>query len=265
MRSEKKDKMIFNSKYSVIGPTGAFANQVRWLILLDRQFTINLPNFNLEKYNELKGPDWPSYNDYVVKNLLNVPDFIKEEFDELGAYQLKFDTLDNKLKAFKYQIYPESRTWHNWLQIEHHFRDSMNNVVNVLHDLKHSEFNIIEPDAKNLFLTIDPELAYRCYLKFNSNLNNLTPEYFKKIDVEGEFDLWQEMVNNAPKHNKILNVNILYQPELDRNFYNELIQWFELDNNYEHASYVHQLWYKAHRRAEKEFVTDIHQFYKGTN
>ena len=245
-----------NSNFNISGPIGSFVNHVRWLMLLDPLFSINLIQFNQEKYNSLKGPDWPSYENYVNKQLAGVSEEIKKKFDKMGAYLLEFDTVDNKIRVLKDKIYSESRTWHNWLIVEWTFRERLHKFEGVGHGMKHKKTS-----AKNLLLTIDPGLAHRCYLKFNSNLNNWSVDCFKKKIAE-EVEEYKKMAQLDPTHYRTIASDVLYQPTLDRTFYNELIDWFNLTDNYEIASLVHQLWYAAHQRAEKEFVTDIREFYE---
>lgn len=249
-------------KFNVVGPTGAFANHVRWLVLLDPQFTSIFPKFSLEEFDQLKGPDWPSYENYLKRNLSNIPVSIKQELDQINAYEFVFDTVDNKIKEFENKIYHQSRTWHNWLLVERILREvltiSLNNTVTLMHTIKDKT---IGPDEKTLLITIDPKLAHRSYLKFNSNLNNMTKDQFYQ-HVTRDFDDWQKLVSTDSLHYKIIESDILNQPVLDKQFYNELINWFDLTDLYEQANYVHGLWYEAHRRMENEFINDIRKFYE---
>jgi hypothetical protein len=110
-------------------------------------------------------------------------------------------------------------------------------------------------------LTVDPDLALQSYFKLNSNLNHCTPESFKQQTIQ---------FNNRANHssaqlqNKIMSVNSLYQPTLDREFYNSMIEWFGLSDCYDLANQVHGLWFDAHQRAEQQFVEHVNNFYKRT-
>lgn len=245
-----------NPKFNISGPIGSFVNHVRWLMLIDPLFIFNILRFDKQKYNILKGPSWPSYKKYVINDLTGVPESVKEEFNTLDAYILEFNTPEKKLSSLKYKIYPESRTWHNWLITEWKFRNQLNDHIGVTHNMDHSN-----DYSKNLLLTIEPDLAHRCYLKFNSNLNSTSVDIWKQR-ITNENTKINNMARANPQQYKILATDVLYQPSLDRNFYNELIQWFDLTDNYEQASYAHQLWHAAHARAEKEFVNDIRKFYE---
>ena len=248
-----------NIKFNVVGPTGGFINHIRWLILLDPMFSFNLHTDNLEKYNEIKGTNWPSYQDYVDKNLTQVPDSAKNEMYDMDSYLLEFDNMETKLNSITHKIYPESRTWHNWLIFEWRYRHRLGDFVGVCNG---REIDKISPtDTKHMLITIEPELAYRCYLKFNSSLNLGTADWFKQ-DVKDHIKKYQ---NLNLQYSKIIASDILYSSVLDKNFYNELIRWFDLEDNYNQASYVHQLWFKAHLRAEKEFVNDIREIYENRN
>jgi hypothetical protein len=118
---------------------------------------------------------------------------------------------------------------------------------------------LVDGVDKNLVCTIDPELALQCYFKLNSNLFHCTPEKFK-IDVKHRIML---NVNNLSRQsgNKVIAVDCLYQPTLDKTFYNTMIEWFELSNCYDLANQVHGLWYNLHQRAKHEFVEHVNCFY----
>ena len=244
------------SDFGIIAPIGGFGNHVRWLMLLDPryQFTLRSGFLTQQKYESIKGINWPQYDDYLNLNFKTYSEEIKSEILNFSvdifsypATILEFDNLNSKLDSFKNSIYSKHRTWHNWLLTEWKYRDYLNTFVNFEHNK-----NFLS--QKTLALTIDPEIAYRCYLKLNSNLANRSPENF--ITQVKQYEKISASANI-----KILDSGILYQPILDRNFYNEMIDWFGLLNLYDEANYIHSLWYQAHRRAEAEFVQDISKFY----
>lgn len=243
----------------MVGAIGSFVNHVRWLMLLDPSFKIVVPAFDEVKYNVIKGADWPSYDSYLKKDLSKVDEFIKQEFVEKEAYLIDLTgNIDSKVQEFESKIYPESRTWHNWLLFEWRYRERLDQLINVTHDL----VKPTDMTSKNLLLNIDPELSYRSYLKFNTLLNNETMDSFKKMVSDNNRKFMESVDNGSSQVQKILDSTVLFQPVLDKNFYDELTQWFDLNDCYEQANYVHSLWYKAHKRAEKEFVTDIREFYE---
>jgi len=211
-------------KCGVCAPIGGFGNHVRWLALLD-------PVFQFEA-TPLAEPRFKKISD--------------------SSRHIKFLDTDSKLDSFCTQIYSSKRSWDNWLWMEFLYREDLDEVL--LFEHRGSQIDGID---KNLVLTINPELALRSYFKLNSNLNHCTPEIFKQQTTQ--FNLG---VGSKNPENKIMNVDCLYQSTLDRTFYNNMIEWFELSDCYDLANQVHGLWFAAHQRAEQEFVEYTNNLYK---
>lgn len=160
-----------------------------------------------------------------------------------------FLNAQSKIDSFITQIYSPSRSWHNWLWMEYLYREDLDDVLIFGHRTTGSE-----QIDKHLILTIDPELALKSYFKLNSNLNHCTPNIFKKQTVF--------QIDTSLSNYKVLNVDCLYQPVLDRTFYNSLIEWFDLNDCYDIANQIHGLWFDAHQRAEQEFIKYVNDLYK---
>lgn len=58
------------------------------------------------------------------------------------------------------------------------YREELNDVMRVEHVVAGHDVQ------KWIVLTINPNLALRCYFKMHSNLNNLTPDQFKQSIVD---------------------------------------------------------------------------------
>jgi hypothetical protein len=211
-------------KCGVCAPIGGFGNHVRWLALLDPVFQFELTPLTEPKFKTISDP----------------------------TRHIKFLDADTKLESFSTQIYSPDRSWHNWIWMEFLYREDLNKILVFNH-----RDSYIENVIKNLILTVDPELALRSYFKLNSNLNHCTPEVFKQQTTQ--FNLGTKGQN---PENKIMNVDCLYQSTLDRTFYNNMIEWFELSDCYDLANQVHGLWFDAHQRAEQEFVEYTNNLYK---
>jgi hypothetical protein len=217
-------------KCSVCAPIGGFGNHVRWLALLDPVFQFELTPLAEPRFKKIPDP----------------------------ARHINFLTTESKLHSFRTQIYSSERSWTNWLWFEFLYREDLDEVLKFDHRKDH-----IDGIDKNLVLTVDPELALRAYFKLNSNLNHCTPDIFK------EQSLWfsRNALRNSTTRtdNKIMSADCLYQPTLDRTFYNNMIEWFGLSDCYDTANQVHGLWFDAHTRAEKQFVDYVNNYYKGTS
>ena len=179
------------SRCGVCAPIGGFGNHVRWLALLDPVFQFVLT---------------PSVDGGFSKTTDS-------------SRQITFLDAKTKLESFRTQIYSSKRSWDNWLWMEFLYQETQQVI-----QLEHM-WTLVDGVDKNLVCTIDPELALQSYFKLNSNLFHRTPETFK-LDTKHKI---RSNVNNLSKQseNKIIAVDCLHQPTLDRTFYNTMIEWFE--------------------------------------
>jgi hypothetical protein len=239
--------------YNVVSPTGGFANHIRWLMLLDNRYSsIIIPDNFKPIYEKYQGGDWPTYHNFIIHNYHGIDQSIIDEMNNILP-MLNFTTPDYKLHAYKRHVYPTNRTWHNWLRYEHQWRVLLNRII----EMKHAYTELTNINNKTLILTIDPFLAYKSYIKFNSYCNELTLHGFQSsILTENAKHL---TITN--KNTLILNVDILFNELLDRAWYQQLITWFDLDDNYSTACIVHKLWYDAHKRAEQDIIQDLTRLY----
>ena len=172
---------------------------------------------------------------------------------QVNDFRLEFRTQQEKYNAFVKNIYPLERTWSNWLEFEWMFRNELDKHILFTHFISNFEDKI-----KTLVLTTDPGVALRSYFKFNPTLNYMPVDRF--VNDAEEFRNYYKTMQDS-EYVRILKTEILWQPILDRSVYSKIIKWFGLDDNYELASQVHGLWYEAHKRAEKEFLTCIPAVY----
>lgn len=245
------DKPNFN----ICAPIGGFGNHVRWLLMLDSSVYFYTKS-DIDDYQCVQGPSWPSFKDYVNDHWVNTDVSIQQEIQHI-LQDINFSTLDQKTAFIKNKIYNSTRSWHNWLKTEWAYRSMLDQVI----EFKHTFGSLEKHKQKTLLLTIDPDLAYSCYLKFNSNLNNESVESFKLDKVATVNSMHMELASHD-SNKKIISADILYQPTLDRNFYNQIINWLNLDDTYDKANEIHQLWYQGHQRSQQEFVSYISNFYK---
>lgn len=244
-----------NKKINLLSPIGGFGNHVRWLMLLDPEFQFSVIGTQ-ESYNNLRGPDWPSYDNYKSDRWENTSLEIKEEI--IGFFSRNVCVnIESKLKFIQDNIYHSGRSWSNWLSTEWGFREDLDNFI----DLKHKLSDLQMTSLPTVILKINPDLAYRAYLKFNSNLNNSSPEKFKQNTVL-ETVKKNLLITETNNNTLVLAADILYQPTLDYDFYKKLITWGQLADQYTEANFVHGLWYQAHNRSELEIVRDLSAIYK---
>jgi len=240
-------------KFNILSPVGGFGNHVRWLMLLDPNFQFLIKGTNIS-YNNQRGPDWPSYSDYISGNWANTSPEIKKEITEIFRDYDCVD-LDTKITFIQEQIYHPNRTWHNWLSVEWKYRRELDIFI----DFEHNYNDLNNFQLPTVILTIDPELAHKAYLKFNTSLINTTKDGFKSNIVTG---VTKKNISNQHNNTFVIDASILFQPTLDRDFYVKLTNWLGLSDLYAEANIIHSLWYQAHKRAEREFVADISDIYK---
>lgn len=232
------------AKFNICGPIGGFANHVRWLALLHCEIDFEFRVSN-ENYTACAGHDWPNYYDYLqgatsveIQNMIQLPD--------MSSNQQRFEWIIQT-------VYKADRSWHNWLVYEWQHRRLMDQVIALYHNTN----DIKNIELPTLVVTVDPELAYHCYLKFNSSLNTLTPQDFKQQVLE----INEINTNWCTSKDLVLSSNVLYNSILDLNFYKKLVEFFGLNDDYELAAKLHSIWYHLHKSAEKSFVNDIAAIY----
>jgi hypothetical protein len=222
-------------KFSIVYSIGGFGNHVRWLSLLDNRYQCVIKASNFQHPSE----QW--------------------KINPIESYKFyDFVSMDTKLEFIKTWVYPDRRTWHNWLIFEWKYREQLNEILPVTHEYKFNRPG--GPQRKELYLRVTPDLAYRCFLKFNTSLNNTSPAWMKSAISEFN-QVTERYCLEFNKDTLYLDVDSLYNEQLDRELYQQLINFFELDDNYEVANQVHKVWYNLHRKAEKEIITDLQKIY----
>jgi hypothetical protein len=212
----------------ICATAGSFGNHVRWLALLDSKYSFEVDNHTLVS----TAPDY-------------IP-FIENE-------NFSFTTAQSKLDAFENWIYPATRDYYNWLIHEWKYRTILNQYI----QLSHEYHELSNPDDKVLWLSISDETALKCYYKFNPTLNFSSIKNFLNFKLEP-----RELTDTDSSSILTLKADDLYSEILNEHFYTQLVDFFELENNYELACKIHLLWYHAHERSEQHFLSDVFRIYK---
>ena len=251
--------------YSVIAPTGGFGNHIRWLAMLDNKFTLPVQYsvWNQQHFDNIKGPDWPEFASFNA-----MPEYVKQECIEMGwvpTQDNQLTSVDRKVSFILDNIYNYSRTWHNWLYHEWQWRVILNdsiadsrqdavrgNLVAFRHDSLDDIASIINTEYC-LKVTIDPNVAYKHYVKLNNNLNNTPIETF--IELINQENLL------AAKYVHCVDATMMFNETLVKTIYDKICTTFELENNYSAASIIHKRWYDLHIKAEKEIVKHFTDLY----
>ena len=211
--------------HSVCAINGGFSNHVRWLMLLSNEYNGQI---------NTKG--------FVIRN---------------SAYPI--DTL-GKVEFIKKFIYPDNRNFYNWIRYELMLKDQLETIIMVAQVMgKH----------KNPFYNVDKTILLRSSGEFcTEKFMKLHPHYVLELKQENKFDGLNSVIgfldgmdsNNGsfiPKEgHKILTCysETLYNELLDKEFYENMVNFFNISNEYEHAKDIHRTWYKCHIRARKECI-----------
>lgn len=223
----------------VSAPWGGFANHTTWLLWIHPEFKsyIQKKPFSQEEFNSMRGDSWPDIN-----NLDSVTEpAIREELEHLRLIDI-YPT--DPVQYLLDNVYTEDRTWHNWLLKEWHYRDCLYNFK-IAHTAK-IEYTVL--------CTIDPEVAYKNYLKINSSFNNAGLDEFKK-----GIQKFNNAVSKAT--NLVVDNTLLFKPDLDHNYYKQLTDYFKLVDRYNQAQIVHDAWYRAQIRSATDFITEVEKIY----
>lgn len=207
-------KKILLEKHSVCASVGGFANHYRWLLLLS------------EKYNSLDS--------------LNANSFLRNN----KAFPWK---VKDKVTFIRDNVYCAERNFSNWITHEWKFRGALDHILPVNHDIEvtSKSFKSDLVEHKMLASILDPLECLRHYIKFNPKLNSFTEEGF----LQRCKDEIQKIKTFVPKTNeKILIVegSRLYKSVLDESLYQEIINFFQLEDLYPYANEIHQMWYRIH-------------------
>jgi len=223
----------------VSAPIGGFANHTTWLLWIHPEFKsyIIKKSFTQQQYDNVRGPDWPDINE-----LDNITD------PEIKSDIERFRYIDvypkDHVQYILDNIYTEDRTWHNWLAIEWQYRTHIANFqIEHTAELHHT-----------VLCTIDPDVAYKNYLKINSNLAHRGLKFFIK-----EIEDYNTKAMNSK--NLVIDNTVLFSPKLDIDYYKQLTEYFKLEDRYEQAQIIHDAWYRAQIRSEAEFIVEVNRVY----
>jgi len=174
--------------------------------------------------------------------------FLDPQFNSVGICE---NNISAKFKFVQEKIYPSHRSWYNWLEVEWRFRTTLDRVIEVCH----GNFNWEQSSNKELYLTTaDRDLPFYHYYHFNLGLNGHTPAYFKTQIQQWmeEFELLQTRIHEFP-NKKICLCDPLFDPVLNRDFYQSIVDFYGFSDNYDIAQQVHSLYSQCKKTSTQEF------------
>ena len=160
------------------------------------------------------------------------------------------NTVGEKLNFIKEHVYSE-RTWYNWINKENIWRDSLDTQMLVSHPGAYSN----QPNLVLYLRFYNINLVTNHYFHVHPTLNGRTFSEFKKESNDWNgygLDVISRNINGA-LDKKIIFADNLYEKVLSESFYQTIIDFFDLENNYESAKIVQELYYNCRTNSAKEF------------
>ena len=142
-------------------------------------------------------------------------------------------------------IYPSNRTHDNWLKFEWRYRQKIKDTIDFSHEIQ----DVVDLDKNNKIIVMisDPDNALTSYIKFNKKLNGHTPITFRNhIRRDNKNNLEFKLPENSQKF--VIESDILYNRILDKKTYDSLVDFYNIENVYESAQTIHELWFDLHER-----------------
>jgi hypothetical protein len=176
--------------------------------------------------------------------------FLDSKFDSTDLCK---NTIQDKLDFIQTKIYTQERSWWNWLDFEWCYRVTLDQHIEICH----ANFDWEQTSNKELYLTtIDQNLPFYHYYHFNLGLNNKTPEQYKQSIAEWvkEFEFVKTQINRFP-NKKISACDSLFRNTLSEEFYKDIVDFYNFDNNYPAAQEVQQLYFKCRVASIDEFCS----------
>lgn len=158
---------------------------------------------------------------------------------------------EQKNDFYNTYVYPEHRTCFNWLNFEFVYKERLDKIIHLSREIIKTEGS-----HKIISINVDPMYSYNNYLKFNPGLNTLTKEEF----VSSMDNLVKNNTSYICNNNEeIFTIDGLKldTPDLDKNLYNDLINFYEIEDAYDLANFWHKTWYRLHQKAKKQLLLEI--------
>lgn len=222
-KNVSKTTLLENNVIRISAPKGAFSHHIRWMCLLSENFT------NLNTLN--------SVGFFIPKKRFPLKPIERVNF--ISEY-----------------VYTKDRDFYNWLKMERDIKQSINTVFYSVHTTR--DFLEHTGNIKTLLVNSDVDKACKHYFKFHPFWAG---HPWKRKDRD---EFIQEIINcnksnddyNSLPNESILRLSVdcLNNDVLDKTFYDSMIEFLGLDNQYEYACIVHLLWRKLNCKAERNIV-----------
>lgn len=159
---------------------------------------------------------------------------------------------DDKLKFIETKVYPKERTWHNWIQFEKKHRKKYDHIIDL--ESTHHLYSYKE-NSKTIVMSfndytecIQKFLIIFSYYRENISMADIVeetfiPYYDNRIKSQ-----------NFSVFDKVIPSDVIWGDVLDKNFYYDIINFWELEDHYDYAAKVHSMWITCNKRALTQFL-----------
>jgi hypothetical protein len=167
-----------------------------------------------------------------------------------------------KAKFITEHVYGAGRTWNTWLQREWHHRPMLDSQMNINHNF--NDWARLT-DQRTLFLLfLDYELPLQHYFHMNLSLNSTTPDQLREKFAQ-RHSMTQHIQQEHCKNFGFVYGDSVFDPVLDPDFYQQLVEFFGFSNLYVHAAQVHQAYYQCRVQSAQDFCkyftsTEFHKY-----
>lgn len=204
-------------KHSIVASPGIFKNHVRWLMMISNYYNQKLNDIGILRVGDTFAKKPVEKVDFILRN-----------------------------------VYPDDRDCLNWLDFEWRYRQLLNEILYIEATITFLKKRTDDdPDHRMICLWSSPNNVLYGYLKFDPYLHDRTREEFLVYAARETHNIKRYV----PQSNeKLLAINAfkLYNEVLDKETYDSMIGFLDIDNQYEQARIVHAAWYKLQERARKQ-------------
>jgi hypothetical protein len=159
---------------------------------------------------------------------------------------------DNKLKFIETKIYPKERTWHNWLTFEWKHRRKYDHIIAL--DSDHHTYKYKE-NNKTIIMSFNDYTE--CIKKFVVIISQFTDNWSIADIIEekwaASYDAGIKLQKISP-FEKVIASDVIWEDVLNKKFYYDIIDFWELEDHYEYAARVHKLWRDCQKQALVQFI-----------
>lgn len=167
---------------------------------------------------------------------------------------IPLSSINDKVNFIVQYVYPDHRTWNNWLAFEFRYHEQLNYYLKYTHN--YSDFY---DGLKTVGMKITPEIAFNHYYKFNPGISHSKETFGKQIHREN----WiSQLLNKEFEHFTLIDADKLFFPVLDQEIYYNVINFLELEDHYETAQKIHTKWFDLNRKAEIQIMKDLQTIYQ---